>query len=85
MPQKTNRGGEGKNTPTSTSRSGPELPRQPPGSSHGIARTERGEDHPADKSRAEQSDKQQPSEGEKAQREAAERQPLSPGEPGGGE
>ena len=85
MPEKTDRGGEGKNTPASTSRGGPELPRQPPGSSHGIARTERGEDQPADKSRAQRVHKQESSEGEKAQREAAERQPLSPGEPAGGE
>jgi len=84
MTEKTNRGGEGRNaTPDSPQRGSPDLPKQ--GSAqHGIARTERGEEQPADKARAQQVHKsERESEGEKAQRDAAEQQPISPGEPAG--
>jgi hypothetical protein len=85
MRQKTYRGGEGKNTPASAGRRGPDLPTQPAAGSQAIARNERGEEQPTDKARAQQAHKQETSEGEKAQREAAERQPPSPGEPAGHE
>jgi len=49
-------------------------------SRHGIHRDLRGEDQPADKSRA-----QQTSTGEEAQRDAARDQPPSPGQPAHGE
>ncbi len=52
---------------------------------HGIARDERGQDQPTDKSRAQQSDKSRQTAGEKAQRDAATTQQQSPGEPAGGE
>lgn len=45
----------------------------------GIVRDERGQDQPKDKARAQQSA------GLKAQKEAAQTQPPSPGEPAGGE
>ena len=48
-------------------------------SRHGIVRDERGQDQPKDKDRA------QKSSGLKEQKEAAENQPQSPGEPAGGE
>jgi hypothetical protein len=86
MTEKTNRGGEGRNTaPPSPERGSPDLPKQ--GSTqHGITRTERGEEQPADKSRAQQVHKSAGgSKGEKAQRDAAEQQPEWPGEPGGHE
>jgi hypothetical protein len=86
MTEMTNRGGEGRNaTPDSPQRGSPDLPKQ--GSAqHGIARTERGEEQPTDKARAQQADKgaREP-EGEKAQRDAALQQPMSPGEPAGHE
>jgi len=47
---------------------------------HGVYRDLRGEDQPADKSRA-----QQTSKGEEAQREAAVNQPPFPGQPARGE
>ena len=86
MKEKANRGGEGRHTtPPSLARGSPDLPK--PGSAqHGIARTERGEDQPADKARAQQVHRAtRPSAGEKAQRDAAEQQPMSPGEPAGHE
>jgi len=86
MTEKTNRGGEGRHTtPHSPTRGSPDLPK--PGSTqHGIARTDRGEEQPADKARAQQVHKgTRPSAGEKAQRDAAEQQPPSPGEPAGHE
>jgi hypothetical protein len=86
MMQKTYRGGEGRNTtPPAPERGSPDLPKQ--GSAQqGIARTERGEDQPADKARAQQVHKgARESKGEKAQRDAAEQQPMSPGEPAGHE
>jgi hypothetical protein len=86
MTQKTYRGGEGRNTtPHSPERGSPDLPKQ--GSEQqGIARNERGEEQPTDKARAQQVHKgARESEGEKAQRDAAERQPMSPGEPAGHE
>lgn len=85
MRQKTYRGGEGKSTPGSVDRRGPDLPEPSNSSPQGITRNQRGEEQPADKSRAQQVHKQESSEGEKAQREAAERQPLWPGEPAGHE
>lgn len=45
----------------------------------GIARDSRGQEQPKDKGRAQQSS------GEDAQRDAAREQPMSPGEPAGGE
>ncbi len=45
----------------------------------GIVRTERGEDQPKDKKRAQQTS------GLKSQKDAAKTQPQSPGEPAGGE
>jgi hypothetical protein len=86
MTEKTNRGGEGRNTtPHSPARGSPDLPKQ--GSAqHGIARTDRGEEQPTDKARAQQVDTgARQSEGEKAQRDAARQQPMSPGEPAGHE
>jgi len=86
MTKKTDRGGEGRRTtPQSLARGSPDLSKQ--GSAqHGITRTERGEEQPADKARAQQVHKgERESEGEKAQREAAEQQPISPGEPAGHE
>ena len=86
MTEKTNRGDEGRRTPLLSSvRGSPDLPKA--GSAqHGITRTERGEEQPADKARAQQVHKgERESEGEKAQREAAEQQPISPGEPAGHE
>jgi hypothetical protein len=88
MTQKSYRGGEGRNaTPRSPERGSPELPKQRGHSAQqGITRTDRGEDQPADKARAQQVHKgERESDGEKAQREAAERQPMSPGEPAGHE
>jgi hypothetical protein len=84
MTDKTNRGGEGRHTsPHSPARGGPDLPRPGP-AQHGITRTERGVEQPADKARAQQVHKsERESEGEKAQRDAAEQQPISPGEPAG--
>jgi hypothetical protein len=86
MTQKGYRGGEGRNaTPRSAERGSPELPKQD-SAQQGITRTERGEDQPADKARAQQVHKgERESDGEKAEREAAERQPMSPGEPAGHE
>lgn len=49
------------------------------GGDQGIARDSRGQEQPKDKRRAQQSS------GEDAQREAAREQPMSPGEPAGGE
>ncbi len=84
MTQKTYRGGEGRNTaPHGPERGSPDLPK-PPGraTQQGIARTERGEEQPTDKRRAQEvHESGGESAGEKAQREAAEQQPLSPGEP----
>ncbi len=88
MAQKSNRGGEGRNTtPHSPERGSPDLPNQRGRTAQqGIARTDRGEEQPADKARAQQvHEGARESEGEKAQREAAERQPQSPGEPAGHE
>ncbi len=87
MTQKSYRGGEGRNTsPRSVDRPGPDRPKQPVGPSHGIERTSRGEDHPTDKARAQTvHEGTSESEGEKAQREAAEREPQGPGEPAGHE
>ncbi len=86
MTEKTNRGGEGRNTtPRSPERGSPDLPKR--GSAQqGIVRTDRGEEQPGDWTRAQQVHKgARQSEGEKAQRDAAERQPMSPGEPAGHE
>jgi hypothetical protein len=59
------------------------TPQRPRGedraSRHGIVRDERGQDQPKDKDRA------QKSSGLKEQKEAAQNQPQSPGEPAGGE
>ena len=87
MTQKTYRGGEGQNTPQhSPHRPGPDLPKRSAPPSHGIARTERGEDQPADKARARQVHRTTPEpQGIKEQRDAAEQQPPSPGEPAGHE
>jgi hypothetical protein len=88
MTQKSYRGGEGRNTtPHSPERGSPELPTQRGRSSQqGITRTDRGEDQPADKTRAQQVHKgERESAGEKAQRDAAREQPQSPGEPAGHE
>jgi hypothetical protein len=51
---------------------------------HGILPDSRGQDQPTDKSRARQAGLEQDA-GEEAQREAARSQPISPGEPAGGE
>jgi hypothetical protein len=48
-------------------------------SGQGVVRNERGEDQPKDKERAQRDS------GLKSQKEAAQNQPLSPGEPAGGE
>ena len=88
MTQKTYRGGEGRNTvPHAPERGTPDLPKAPGrATQQGIARTDRGEEQPTDKARAQAVHKRAgESKGEKAQREAAEQQPLSPGEPAGGE
>ncbi len=92
MAQKTYRGGEGRNAaPHSVDRPGPDRPREPARPTQGIERTQRGEDQPTDKARARQVHEgpqdasEGESEGEKAQREAAEREPQGPGEPAGHE
>ena len=86
MAEKTNRGGEAKNTRSPPDRSGPAPPKPQGDRGHGITRTSRGEDHPADKRRAQEVHKSEPeSEGAKAQREAAEQQGQWPGEPAGHE
>jgi hypothetical protein len=86
MIEKTNRGGEGRNARSRSDRSGPAPPRQPGERAHGIARTPRGEDQPADKARAQKVHKSAPeSEGAKAQREVAEQQSPWSGEPPGHE
>ena len=51
----------------------------PKGGQQGIARDERGQDQPVDKDRAQRTSAQ------KAQKDAAESQPASPGQPAGGE
>ena len=82
MVQKSYRGGEVRNpSPSAADRPGPDRPSQ------GIERTQRGEDQPTDKERAQQVHKgpREPSDGEKAQREAARQQPPWPGEPAGHE
>jgi hypothetical protein len=48
-------------------------------SGHGVVRDERGQDQPKDKSRAQETP------GQKAQKDAAQSEPQSPGEPAGGE
>jgi len=79
MTEKTNRSGEGRNVT-------PQAPKPGRSDQQGIAHTERGEEQPADKARAQQVHKgPRESEGEKAQREAARQQPLWPGEPAGHE
>jgi hypothetical protein len=96
MDRTSNRGGEGRNTSRhAEDRRGPakdqrELPDKP---SQGIAPDQRGEDQPADKSRAQrtetsataQSGSTPGSEGWKAQRDAARQEPEGPGEPAGHE
>jgi hypothetical protein len=98
MDQKSNRGGEGRNTSSHSEDRRPpgkdlrELPETP---SQGIRPDQRGQDQPTDKSRAQQGGKaeskagsergSQPSDGWKAQRDAATQQTLSPGEPAGHE
>jgi hypothetical protein len=52
---------------------------------HGVQQDNRGQDQPTDKARAQQSSSREETEGEQAQRDAAEAQPQSPGEPAGGE
>ncbi len=56
MTQKTYRGGEGRNTaPHGPERGSPDLPEPPKrATQQGITRTERGEEQPTDKSRAQQ-------------------------------
>jgi hypothetical protein len=67
------------------------VPRQKPSPTrtdrqHGIVRDSRGgEDQPADKSRAQQTSVGEQSAGQEAQRDAATTQPISPGQPAGGE
>jgi hypothetical protein len=51
---------------------------------HGILQDSRGQDQPTDKSRAQQAEPDKEA-GEQAQRDAANDQPISPGEPAGGE
>jgi hypothetical protein len=84
MDHKSNRGGEGQNASHHPGeRPAPGKDRPPERPSQGIDRDLRGEDQPADKSRAQQTSKtrQRSSDGLKAQRDAAEQQPQSPGEP----
>ena len=86
MVEKTNRDGEGRNARSRGDRSGPSLPKHEDARAHGIARTSRGEDQPADKARAQKVHRRAPeSDGAKAQREAAEQQAPWPGEPAGHE
>ena len=67
-------------------RTPPTMPGGPPAAppnqqrGHGITRDARGEQQPDDASRA-----RQVAAGEKAQRDAAANEPMSPGEPAGGE
>ncbi len=85
MTHKTNRGGEGRNkTPRSPERGSPDLPKSGRAAQQGIARTERGEEQPTDKERAQQVHEGE-QKGEQAQRDAAEQQALWPGEPAGHE
>jgi hypothetical protein len=58
MVEKTNRGGEGRGS--RSDRSGPAPPRREDDRAHGIARTPRGEDQPADKERAQKVHKSAP-------------------------
>ena len=79
MTQKTHRGGEGRNpTPHSPQRGSPDLPKSPGRTGQqGIVRTDRGEEQPADKRRAQQVHQgERESEGKKAQRDAARQQPA---------
>ena len=86
MIEKTNRGGEGRNTRSRSDRSGPAPAKRQDERAHGIVQTSRGEDQPADKARAQKVHKSAPeSKGAKAQREAAEQQAPWPGEPAGDE
>jgi len=52
MIEKTNRGGEGRNTRSRSDRSGPAPAKRQDERAHGIVQTSRGEDQPADKARA---------------------------------
>jgi hypothetical protein len=52
---------------------------------HGVQQDSRGQDQPTDKARAQQSSSRKETAGEQAQRNAAEAQPQSPGEPASGE
>jgi hypothetical protein len=66
------------------------IPRQKPSPErtdrqHGIVRDSRGQDQPADKSRAQQASFGERSAGQEAQRDAATTEPISPGQPAGGE
>jgi len=69
MVQKSYRGGDVRNTlPSATDRSGPDRLKQSVRPGQGIERTQRGEDQPTDKGRAQQVHKgpREPSDGEKA-------------------
>jgi hypothetical protein len=66
------------------------VPRQKPSPvrtdrRHGIVTDSRGQDQPADKSRAQQATFGEQSAGQEAQRDAATTQPIAPGQSAGGE